>query len=49
MSRNNRKMIYDKLVAADELWKDDGALEAEFGKPTPPPEPEKKKVKKSGS
>ena len=50
MSKNNRKEVYDRLVKAGELWKDDGALVKEFGQaPTAAikePVEQKKKGKK---
>ncbi|MEA1877257.1 MAG: hypothetical protein U9N86_10370 [Bacteroidota bacterium] len=33
MSKKNRRMIFDKLVAEDRLSQDDGALIQEFGNP----------------
>lgn len=33
MSKKNRRMMYDKLVADNALHKDDGALVKEFGNP----------------
>ena len=33
MSVENRKRMYDKLVASNKLYQDDGALVKEFGKP----------------
>jgi len=56
MSKENRKMMYDKLCKEDRLSQDDGALRKEFGlpmnrvpkPPTPIPKIEKKKGKKDG-
>jgi len=42
MSKENRRKVYDRLVAEGNLDKDDGALVKEFGKPTIP-EPVKPK------
>jgi len=33
MSKANRKKMYDKCVAENTLYKDDGALVKEFGEP----------------
>lgn len=34
MSKKNRRMVYEKLVAEGRLSQDDGALVQEFGKPS---------------
>lgn len=42
MSKANRKMVYDKLVAEGRLDQDDGALIEEFGDPDDKEKPKKK-------
>jgi len=43
MSKKNRKMMYDKLVAEGRLSQDDGSLVKEFGEPKPEPKKKEKK------
>lgn len=46
MSKENRKRMYDSLVASGKLSQDDGSLVKEFGvKPTPTDYIPKEKVK----
>lgn len=48
MSKKNREMVYNKLVAEGRLHQDDGSLEKEFGcnNPPTPPTKDKKEGKK---
>ena len=49
MTKEQRKSVYDKLVKANELWRDDGALVKEFGEPKKKVEPEKPEAKKKNA